>query len=250
MKKLVLFLLIISSTFKLTAQSPDYDDLKVLYASKEYEKLVRKGIGYTEKESTKKEVLPYMWVSKGLYKISKSDNTDEKYKDAYKDAINYLGKALKNAEKYDGQNYIDDHADFVEELRNDMFISISDDISMDEQVGYKKAFGNAMKYQKIMNSPVPINFIIGVCRFNTKDRSGASKAWRVAVDSLETIDNIDSWGAAEKSMLKIGVAHTVKAYKSINQDELATKLLGKMAQWFEGDSEWDDLYDNIVNGVE
>lgn len=250
MKNIALLFIIVVSNFPIYAQSPDYDDLQVLFASKEYEKLVRKGIGYTEKDNTKVDVLPYVWVARGLYEISESDNTDEKYKDAGKDALNYMSKALKNAGKYNSWNYIDEHEEFLETMRMKWCTSIVDDIGTNEPIAFKKAYGNVMKYQKIMNSDIPVNFVIGVCKFNNKDKTGAGKAWRAAVDSIEVLDNIDDWGIAERKLLKTGVAFTVKSYKESRQDEAAQKLLGKMAQWFEGDEEWDDLYDNIVNGVE
>ncbi|MFN5910701.1 MAG: hypothetical protein ACK45H_05135, partial [Bacteroidota bacterium] len=62
----------------LNAQPPKYDDLKILYADANYEKLVKVAENYSLKEELKKDALPFLWLAKGLYKISLSGTDDEK----------------------------------------------------------------------------------------------------------------------------------------------------------------------------
>jgi hypothetical protein len=125
------------------AQAPNYDDLKILYADANYEKLTKVAEGYTLKEDNKKDALPFVWLAKGLYKISLSGTDDEKYKNAYKDAIAALGKALKNDK--DGSQ-LTDHTDFIEEFQLSMAIYIENDISAKD---YSKASGWILKYYKV-----------------------------------------------------------------------------------------------------
>ena len=96
MKKILPLLLFVLSALTVNAQAPNYDDLKILYADANYEKLVKVSSGYTLKDDLKKDPIPFIWLAKGLYKISLSGSDDEKYKNAYKDAIAALTKAMKN----------------------------------------------------------------------------------------------------------------------------------------------------------
>lgn len=94
MKKLILIIALLASKV-MFAQGPEYNDLRILYADGTYEKLVKASEKYTLSEKTKKDPAPYMWMARGLYKISLSGTDDEKYKNAYKDAIGVLGKSIK-----------------------------------------------------------------------------------------------------------------------------------------------------------
>ena len=100
MKHILTILSVLFVTSLSFGQPPTYDDLKILYADANYEKLAKVAENYTLKDKTKKDVLPYIWLSKGLYKISLSGTDNEKFKNAYKAAIKHLSKGIKYDLKY------------------------------------------------------------------------------------------------------------------------------------------------------
>ncbi|MDB2656650.1 hypothetical protein N9Y60_01200 [Crocinitomicaceae bacterium] len=227
-----------------TAMAQEYNDLKILFADEDYEKLVKKAEGYTTNDKTKYDPVPYFWAAKGLYKISLSGTDDERFKNAYKDAIKFLGKGIKyDLKKNDGQA-LEEFGEFVEQFQMTCLNRISNDI---EGGDYRKAYSWAGRYKKITQNPVGVYLIMGACKYQEKDRSTARANWKEADALLPEITGVDSWSEADKQVLMIGIIETAKAYKSSMQDDKAKDILGKAAQWFEEDEEWQRRYNDYVN---
>lgn len=247
MKNLVLIFGTILLTSLSFGQPPTYDDLKVLFADADYEKLVKKADAYTLKDKTKKDVLPYIYASKGLYKISQSDNTDEKYKNAYKDALKYMSKAIKYAQKADEMMTIDEHEEYLHELQSSLQVRIENEMAAGDVAGFKKGYSWCIKYKSITLNPVVCSFVAGACKYNSSDKPGARTEWKNGTEALNEIESIEGWSEADKTMLKLGVLYSAKSMMEANQKDSARELLGKVAQWFENDSDWQTRYDEIVN---
>jgi tetratricopeptide (TPR) repeat protein len=116
MKNIFAFaLFIFSMAFSGIAQTEkDYKDLLSLYVDEKYEKCLYKAEGYTLKDETKKDALPYLFTSMCYFEISKLDEFKEKYPDALKNAMKYLSKyGAKDKEK----KYVPDYEDFFAEIR-------------------------------------------------------------------------------------------------------------------------------------
>jgi hypothetical protein len=241
MKKLIgLFILLVSSLTS-NAQAPGYDDLKILFADANYEKLVKVAENYTLKEELKKDPLPFIWLAKGLYKISLSGTDDEKYKTAYKDAIGAMGKAMKNDK--DG-TLLSDHQEFMDEFQNSLVEMINNDLAAKD---YNKASGWVIKYYKITKNPVGAKYLDGAAKYRKADKGGANTSWKEAETILGSITSIENWSEADKEMLKIGVLQTAECYIAGKQMEKAKSVLNKIAQWYEEDEEFKAKYDELIN---
>jgi hypothetical protein len=241
MKKLISFTLLMFSAITLNAQAPNYDDLKILYADANYEKLIKVAENYTLKEDLKKDPLPYIWLAKGLYKISLSGTDDEKYKNAYKDAIGALGKAIKNDK--DG-TMLTDHTEFIEQFQGSMVEMISNDLAAKD---YNKASGWVIKYYKITRNPIGAKYLDGATKYRKADKGGANTLWKEAETMLGKVTSLDDWTAADKKLLKIGVLETAECYIASKQKEKAKALLNKIAQWYEEDEDFKAKYDELIN---
>ncbi len=223
----------------------DYNDLKILFADGNYEKLVKEAEKYTEDDDTKYDPVPYFWAAKGLYKLSLSGTTDEDFKNAYKDGINFLSKGIKyDLKKGDGVA-MEDFGDFIDEYRLSLYTRISNEM---DALSYKKAYSWAVKYKKISTEGCGINFVIGACKYNDGDKSTARTAWLEAEKLIDELSGVDSWSEADRKMLKLGILQTAKTYKESQQMDKAKSTLNKAAQWFEEDADWKERYDEIVNG--
>jgi len=226
-------------------QSPNYDDLKILYADMKYEKLAKVAASYTEKDKSSKHVLPYIWLSKGLYKISLSSNTNPKFKNAYKDAIKYLSKGIKYDLKYNnGATFKDEHQEFL----SDFQLSLQELIDNEMTSGsVKRTFSWAMKYQKITLNPVGANYIMGACKYLDQDKASARTYWKKADEMMAKVTSIEGFSEADRNMLKNGVISTAESMMKSRQSEKAESLLNKVTPWFEGDDDWKELYDEVFN---
>lgn len=225
------------------AQAPDYNDLKILYADEDYEKLVKEAEKYTTKDETAKDPIPFIWMAKGLYKISLSGTTDDDFSSAYKDAIKYLGKAFKYDLKYNEGATIEDEREFIDMFQMSLVETIQNELETDN---FKKAFSWSIKYMKITAHEVGIKYMLGACKF-PDDKTGAREYWKEANQLIDEVESIDYWSDADKLILKLGILHSANAMKQSRQEDKAKEILNKAAQWFEGDDEWDELYDAIVN---
>jgi hypothetical protein len=235
---------LIALSFTSIAQSPNYDDLKILYADANYEKLVKEADGYTLNEKTKKDIPPYFWAAKGLYKISLSGTDDERFKNAYKEAITFLGKGMSYDAKYNSGSYTKEESEFVGKFQMSLVETIENDIAAN---AWKKAYGWAIKYQKITTDLTGIYFLQGACKYYDLDKTTARDMWKKAEIEMAKIESIDDWSEADKKVLKLGILYSAKALKDSRQVDKAKTLLGKAGQWFENDDDWKEKYDEIVN---
>lgn len=117
MKKILglLCFLGIYSISALAQTDNDYEDLLTLFVDEKYEKCLYKAEGYTLNEKTKKDPLPYLFVSRCYFQISKMDEFKEKYPDPFKDAMKYISKY---AAKDKDRKYAGDYEEFLSELRS------------------------------------------------------------------------------------------------------------------------------------
>lgn len=229
-----------------TVISQDYDELTILYADGAYKKLVSKAIKITENDKTKKEVPPYIWAAKGLYKISLSGDNDEKYKGSYKDAIKYLGKAVKyDIKANDGATIANEQfVEFFEEFQMSLFKRIQGELDGGQP---KKAYSWAVKYNKITEELVGSKYLSGACKFLASDPGSSRVLWIEADNLLKEVTSIESWTEADKKMFMYGVLYSADALKNKRQKDKAKVLLNKVAQFFEEDEIWKEKYDAIVN---
>ena len=222
----------------------DYNDLRILYADENYEKLVKEAEKYTEDDDTKYEAAPYFWAAKALYKISLSGTTDENFDNAYKDAITFMSKGIKyDLKKGDGA-VMEEFGEFISEFQISLYNRISNEMGA---ASYKKAYSWAVKYKKISTEETGVNYVIGACKYQDGDRSSSRTAWQEADKLIQEVTDVDSWSEADRKMLKLGIFETAKVYKQTNQMSMAKETMNKAAQWFEEDEDWKSMYDEIVN---
>lgn len=118
MKKLLVLLCFLGlySLQSFAQTDNDYEDLLTLFVDEKYEKCLYKAEGYTLNEKTKKDPLPYLFVSRCYFQISKMDEFKAKYPDPFKDAMKYISKyAAKDKER----KYAEDYEEFLSELRKE-----------------------------------------------------------------------------------------------------------------------------------
>ena len=240
MKKLVLICALLTTKL-LVAQAPEYNDLRILYADGDYEKLVRASEKYTANDKTKSDALPHMWMGRGLYKVSLSGSDDENYKNAYKEAIGEVGKSIK----YDKDGSVQsEYAEFYDEFKNSLVETIRNEIDVKD---YRKASTWILKYYKINMKSIGAKYLDGVCKYRNSDKGGANTAWKEADNMLKSVSDISGWDQAEKDMLMMGVIQTAECYLTARQTDKAKAVMGRVAQWYENNEDFKAKYDQIVN---
>lgn len=244
MKNLLTIISLLFISNLVYGQPPKYDDLKILYADANYEKLSKVAEGYTVKDNTKKDALPFIWLAKGLYKVSKSGTDDEKFKNAYKEAIGFLSKGMKNDLKYNEGLELAEHKEFIDELQLSLQEIIENEVASGN---FKRAYGWTIKYVKITQHEIGAKFMMGACKFEDEDKPTARTLWQEGNKEMETLSGVDDWSQADRNIFKSGVLYSAAAMVKGRQVDAARSLLNKAAQWFEEDEDWKSRYDEIVN---
>lgn len=241
MKKFILLALLLVAK-GVNGQPPQYNDLSILFADENYEKLVKESENYTLKESTSKDALPHLWMARGLYKVSLSGTAGVRFKNAYKDAFGEIGKMYK----YDKDSTVRvEYAEFLDEFKASAVDLISNDFLVKD---YKKASSWILKYYKLDPKSIGGKFADGACKFRNSDKGGANTLWKEGEKMLSGLSSIDNLQKADKDLLRIGVLETAQCFVDSKQADKAKALLGKVAQWFENDEAFKTRYDQIVNG--
>lgn len=241
MKSIILIICSIFLTLKINGQPPLYDDLLILYADGNYEKLIKESTKYSEKDASKNDAIVYYWMAKGYYKISFIADRDDEYKNAFKSSFTAIGKCLKKDK--DGKVY-EEHRDFFSEVKKTLVETIKNDI---EAQDYRKAAGWVSKVYKISPDDIGAKYLEGACKYNVKDKGTANSIWKDAEKLLENLTGIDGYLEEDKELFKLGIFESCKCFIAMKQDEKARALLGKVAQWFENDEDFKRKYNEIVN---
>ncbi len=92
MKKILLLLTVLLINGALRAQKHVYEDLLVLYVDEKYEKCIFKAEGYTLNDATKRDALPFLYVSMCYHEMSKLDQYTADYPKASRDAMKWAEK--------------------------------------------------------------------------------------------------------------------------------------------------------------
>jgi hypothetical protein len=241
MKALFILFVGLLLSFGASAQEPDFDDLKILFADGDYEKLVRQCEKYINKEETKKNPIVYLYMAKALYGIDVSGSENENFKNAFKDGMGYMGKCLKLDEDGAVQS---EHEEFINEFTMACVERITNDIAAGD---YQKAYSWVVKYKKITLNSAGTWFMEGACKYRNSDKGGANTAWKTANEELNKVTSIEDWLESDIAILKHGVIQTAEAMVAGRQIEKAKEILNKVAPWFEEDEDFQEAYDKIVN---
>jgi hypothetical protein len=243
MKNLALLLLFLCGTvFNSYSQPPGYDDLIIYYADGSYEKLLKRAEKYTISDKTKKDPIPFLYLSKCNFEMSKDQKWLEKYPKAFNDAIRFAGNVIKKDKT--GEIY-DDNINYFTELK----VAVVEDIkNLVDEGSYPKLMGYIAKLHRFSKDDVGSYFLRAASQYQQKDKGGGKLSQKEAWERLDAVTSIDDWRPIDLEMLRIGVIEYCNAQINVmRQTDPAKKLLGKVKQWFEDDEIFMEYYDKIMN---
>jgi hypothetical protein len=240
-KALLLTLLALGIVAPSIAQPPTYDDLLIYYADGDYEKLLKKAESYTLNDKTKNDALPFLYLSKANFDMSKDQEWVDDYPKAWPDAINYAGQCIK---KDKDSSIFREHYKYFTDLK----IAVVEEIkNLVETGSYPKLLGAIPKLHKIDRNDVGSYFLKAAAEYNNGDKGSAKETQKEAFTRLSAIKSVEGWREVDLEMLKMGIIEYCKAVIKMNQKQLAVDTIGKVKQWFEKDDEFMAFYNEIVN---
>lgn len=241
MKKILLILTLIFSYQLGQAQPPTYDDLLILYADEDYDKCLKKAERYTQKDDTKKDAIPYLFLSKCNYAMSKDAEWKEKYPDAYKDAFSYAGRARRNDR--DSTLYAE-HRDYFSELKKSALEEI---LNLMDEGSYGRALGSIFKVRMFAFEDIGSLFMLAACYLEKRNGSKAYQLYTEGMNELEKVKSLDNWRSEDVTLLRKGLIYYAQSAQKNYMQDNAKKAINVGYQWFQEDEEYQQVYDEIVN---
>ncbi len=239
MQKAIVLVFILFSFNLLKAQPPLYSDLFTLYVGNDYKKLVDKAQKYALKPETKNDAIPYVYLSKALFKISQQKNKESKYKDAYEQSIVCLAKCIH---KDITKEVYDKEVEFYLEMKETLIEYILEEF---KDKNYKKALEFNTKLKSLYAEDISVILMDGALKKHTKDLPGAMIVWNENQNSLERLTNLDYYTEKEKEFLKTAVIQTIEGLKSVKQPERARNIGLKANTWFGNEEDFKAVFETV-----
>lgn len=231
-----LLLAVLYSSPSLLAQEKEYEDLWVLYIDEDYEKLISKALKVTENDKTKKEPMPYLFVSMGNFEISKKEDMAEDYPKAFRDALKFAAKWRKKDKQ---SQFVYDNKDYISELREGC---------MEVAEGYLEdgAYSKSKRYYKYMTQFDPdcpgswLMYAYSLKKLN--DVLGTEEAFGEFEAKLGDIDRLSS---EQQRLLKYGlITYAEEMYQEGKRSD-AKAMLERGAEFYAEDNEYKMVMEDL-----
>ncbi|NOZ45734.1 MAG: hypothetical protein GXO79_03030 [Chlorobi bacterium] len=165
-------------------QNEEFPKLSKLYNEQKYEACLMKSEKLTYNDKTKREPLPYLFLSKSYYQLSLSDDPDiqEYYPKALKNALKY---AIKFVQKDKRKVYVPQNTEYIE-LLTKTYIEKTQELY--DNGKYNKVASNYKQLLKLKDDD-NIRFAKGVCNAMNSNYSEASTYIGTALKNIRTKEN-------------------------------------------------------------
>ena len=238
MKKLLFLLAFFTLGIKFYAQN-DYHDLLELYIDEKYERVLYKAEDYTLKDKTKKDPLPYLFMSMAYYKISLDEKLLEKFPDAFKSSLKYMSKYCSKDKE---RQYIGDYEDFVDQLRGATIAEA--EVFMDtEKYTKSKAY---YKYLVDMD-PNDAGAVImrGLSEEGLRSKKESTSSFELAKELLVG-QKCSNMTQIQMKLLKQSLIRLAENLNEQGNKAAAKEWLDLGAQYFQDDKEYQVTYNMIA----
>ncbi len=181
LKHVSVFVLLSAFAFPSIAQlnGNRYDKLFDLYIMGDYEKCIKKSERLTEKDATRRDPEPYLYLSMSYYKVSLDRELEEYYPRALKNALRH---AYKFVRKDDEGTLKSTNQDYLNELTQTALEEASYQYNMNK---YRKAAYYVKKIMKYEAEAYGLQVYLGVAQVLSRNRRTGLDNITAGLDSLK-----------------------------------------------------------------
>ncbi len=238
MKNSILFFLLAASIHGV-AHSPDYNVLLKLFVDEKYEKVLYKAENYTLSDDTKKDALPYLFMSMSFFEIAKIDAMKEKYPDAFKNSLKY---ASKYGQKDVERAFVSDYEDYFAKFRKAV---ISEAETFMDNLKFTKAKSYYDCLVDLDKNDAGAHLMMGMVYQSLKSKK-ESEAFYASGKKLIS-DKSCSMSAEQRVLLKAAIIRLAESQDAAGARAEAKALLDLGLEYFEDDKEYQVTYSAIAN---
>jgi len=246
MKRLLLIPLTALLAFSSTttkAQEKQYDDLLVKYVDEKYEDCLVKAERYTQNDKTKKDPLPYLYMSMCLYEMSKIPKYQEmdEYKKADRDALKWAEKYRKKDKNLE---FFNNYEDYWSELN-----TMAQETGMNYYEAGPKEMSKARRYFDSMTSYYPENpgawLMLALTQYNSNMAKDADESLVKYKEALEASGGIVRLPLDQKKLMKSALIHYAEYLDAKGDRSGARAALETGKDAFMDDAEFKGAYDSF-----
>lgn len=239
MRNLITFSLAIFSFISVMAQNGDYDKILTYLVDEDYEKVLYKCEKYTLDDDTKKDPIPYLYMSMAYFEMSKRGEFEEEYPKAFKESLKYAAKYRKKDKE---NEFYSEFSDFFSELRETAMVSAEVELGSEK---WTRAQGIYKYLIKIDEQDPGANLMMAYCELMDGNERDAGEFAGFAKKSLED-NGIDELDKAQLELLKTGIIRCSEAYSQEGMRSEARNWMETGKEYFDGDDEFMGYYREIV----
>lgn len=240
MKKILLLLSILLLNGALQAQKHVYEDLLVLYVDEKYEKCIYKAEGYTQNDATKRDPLPFLYVSMCFYEMAGKDQFAVDYPKASRDAMKW---AEKYRRKDKDLEFWRNYEDYWMSL-NAMALDEGENALDDPKGGTRsrQVFTSMTKYHP--ENPGPW-LLLAITQYKSNLAKDGDISRQEFDKALAAAGDITTLSADQKKALKTALIRYADYQIEKGNKEEARKYVAMGKDAFMGDDDFKGLYNSL-----
>lgn len=242
MKKVLLafsLLLTMGGIQSAEAQNPEYDELLKLIVDEDYEKALRKCENYTLDDDTRKDPVPYIYMSMAYFHMSKNPEYTEEYPKAFKDALKYAARFRR---KDRDNEFNGEFSRYMSQLRESAIVETNALLDQEKFIQAKMYY----KYLTDLDEEdIGAHLMMAYSLRQSRSKRDAEESEALA-KKLMNEKGIDHLAHEQKDFLKYALIVYSEYLESEGMRTEAQDLLTLGKEYFEDDKEYMVTYNTIA----
>jgi hypothetical protein len=197
-------------------------DLLLLYVDQKYDVCYNKSLKYSEKEKTKKDPLPYLYISMSSFEMSRDHKYTNSHPKAYKTAISFAAKYRKKDKEY---KFKSDASEFIDKFKLIIIEEIENYLLEGTAATYSKAAGLTKKTCDMDPDDYGAKFLYSLLTNLTKNKAASKEYLKICTPKLEEYGankfSLKYLTKSQQTILKFALLEYANYYKQ--KDKLKAK---------------------------
>ncbi len=221
----------------------DYDKLLLWYIDEKYEKVIRKGENIIDDE--RKQPLPYIYVAKAYYEISKLEEYKEEYDRAFKEALKYAGYFMKRDKK---RKFVEDHQRFLSKLRRESIEigKVQYEKGAQRKRNYRKSRYYFKKIQRFSPDDPSPHFVEGLTSCKQGLERRARRPYEKGKELLKKVDSSEDLEPEQNDLMKFWIKEYSKFLVNKGKADSAQKVVAIGERLYGKDEEFQKHCNRIL----
>jgi hypothetical protein len=217
------------------AQEDPYKDILFMIIDGDYEKAASKAERITDRDKTRREVVPHIYASMAYYEMSKREEFQEDYPRAFREAIKFAYKA----KRYDDENeYMPDHAQYLNELKAEIMKEAQFHFEAED---YRKSTTYSKYTGRIDPKDISALLLKGVAEVRGRNAYQAERTFEEADEALKGFSPSDVSLEMKEAYL-YSIMEYARLMKEEGKKAKAQPYLDAVASIYEENPQFEDYY--------